>query len=200
MVKHNILYKLSQRKDLVFIKADKGNSVVIMTKVEYIDKMLDILNDSSKFKRVESDNTMNRMERFQTWLRNHKFLFSQSSSTYDEIYPSSAAIPTMYGLPKIHKAERPIRPILFMIGAFNHSFAKYMCTLLEPLRRSPSMCKDYFSLCKLIQSSELHKAYLVSYDVKSLFTNVPIDEVIEIILNKLFPNGLGKKTYLYEEL
>ena len=71
---------------------------------------------------------------------------------------------------------------------------------MEPLRTAPSVCKDSFSLCKYIKSSDLHNAYLVSFDVQSLFTNIPVDEVIEIILTKLFPSGpkLGRKTYRYE--
>ena len=128
-----------------------------MNKAEYIDKMIDILNNTTKCKKVDSDNTMNRMKQFQSWLCNHIFLFSQK--TYDEIYPLSVAIPVMYGLPKIHKANLPMRPILSMIGAFNHKFAQHMCKLLEPLRSSPSMCKDSFSLCNLIKSNDLDNAY-----------------------------------------
>ena len=54
-------------------------------------------------------------------------------------------------------------------------------------------------MCKYIKQSDLHKAYLVSFDVQSLFTNVPVDEVISMILNRLFPSDkLGRKTYFYE--
>ena len=86
-----------------------------------------------------------------------------------------------------------------MVGSFNHGLAQFMGKLLEPLRSAPSVCKDSFSLGKFIRQSELHKAYLVSFDVKSLFTNIPVDEVIDMILNRLYPsNEMGRKTYLYK--
>ena len=40
---------LSKLKDIIIQKSDKGNSVVIMDKVDYIRKMDEILKDTSKF-------------------------------------------------------------------------------------------------------------------------------------------------------
>ena len=169
-----------------------------MNKSEYISRMEDILNDSSKFCNVDQDTTMDRLVKFQRWLNSHKFLFSDHE--YEELYPSSASIPILYGLPKIHKPGTPLRPILSMVGSFNHSLARYLCKLLTPLQSAPSICKDSFSLSKYIRSSDLHKAYLVSFDIQSLFTNIPVDETIDIILNKLFPSKLPgcAKNYTYK--
>ena len=91
-----------------------------------------------------------------------------------------------------------------MVGSFNHGLAQFMGKLLEPLRSAPSVCKDSFSLAKFIRQSELHNAYLVSFDVQSLFTNIPVDEVIDMILNRLYPSDkmgdkMGRKTYLFKE-
>ena len=36
---------------------------------------------------------------------------------------------------------------------------------------------------------------LVSYDVSSLFTNVPLDETIEILVNRAFSNNWFNTTY-----
>ena len=36
---------------------------------------------------------------------------------------------------------------------------------------------------------------LVSYDVTALFTNVPFDETIQILVNKAFTDDWFKKTY-----
>ena len=53
---------------------------------------------------------------------------------------------TMYGLPKTHKHGVPLRPILSMVGSFNHSFAKWLGRKLEPLRNARSIARDSFSL------------------------------------------------------
>ena len=38
----------------------------------------------------------------------------------------SATIPTLYGQAKIHKDGIPMRPILSMVGAYNHGLATYL--------------------------------------------------------------------------
>ena len=40
---------LSKNKDLIIQKSDKGNSVVLINKSDYLDKMCNILSDSKKF-------------------------------------------------------------------------------------------------------------------------------------------------------
>ena len=40
---------LSKNKDLLIQKSDKGNSMVLIDKSDYLDKMCNILSDSKKF-------------------------------------------------------------------------------------------------------------------------------------------------------
>ena len=47
-----ILKKLGDRDDLIIQKADKGNNVVILNKIDYINRMREILSNSSKFKKI----------------------------------------------------------------------------------------------------------------------------------------------------
>ena len=47
--KHGILKRLRQNKDIVICKPDKGNSVVIMDRVDYNQRMLELISDKSKF-------------------------------------------------------------------------------------------------------------------------------------------------------
>ena len=46
------LNNLVKNKDLVIQKADKGNNIVIVNRSNYISKLSKILEDTSKFKRV----------------------------------------------------------------------------------------------------------------------------------------------------
>ena len=46
---HLALKDLIENRDLVIQKADKGNTVVILNKNDYISKLKVILSDSSKF-------------------------------------------------------------------------------------------------------------------------------------------------------
>ena len=96
----------------------------------------------------------------------------------------------MYGLPKTHKGGIPLRPILSMVGCFNHALAKWISRKLEPLREAKSIAKDSFSL-DFLRGPNLSGCHLVSYDVVSLFTNIPLDQTIDLILDKLFPKTTG---------
>ena len=46
------LKDLSSRKDIIIQKADKGNSVVILNKRDYIERMTEMLSDIDKFKKL----------------------------------------------------------------------------------------------------------------------------------------------------
>ena len=49
------LRNLSKKKDLVIVRPDKGNGVVILNKADYIDKVELLLSDTEKFKLLDYD-------------------------------------------------------------------------------------------------------------------------------------------------
>ena len=53
--KHGILKKLRENKDIVITHPDKGNGVVIMNQKDYDKAMCDILENSSKFRKLKKD-------------------------------------------------------------------------------------------------------------------------------------------------
>ena len=158
-------------------------TVVIMHKSTYVQKMKVIIDDKSKFAEVNEEDTLSRLSRFQSFLyRNFKSLLTEQE--YKDIYPSASSIPVMYGLPKIHKSGTPLRPILSMVGCFNHAFAQWIGRQLGDLRQSKHVTKDSFSL-NFLRESNLNGKYFVSYDVVSLFTYIPLDETINLIISKV---------------
>ena len=50
---HKTLKSLSTNKDLIIQKSDKGNSVVLLNRNDYIKRMNEMLSDSSKFKKLD---------------------------------------------------------------------------------------------------------------------------------------------------
>ena len=197
---HKVIESLQNKVkqyDLVIIKADKGQTVVIMYRNVYVEKMKVILNDQSKFVKVNEEDTLTRLGKFQSFLyRNFKNILSDKE--YKDIYPSASNIPVMYGLPKIHKSGSPLRPILSMVGCFNHAFAQWIGRQLGDLRQSKHITKDSFNL-NFLKDSKLNGKYFVSYDVVSLFTNIPLDETINLIVDSLYPKipGLAAKDQLF---
>ena len=95
----------------------------------------------------------------------------------------------MYGLPKVHKSGTPLRPIISAVGTYNYKPAKYLNSILAPLVQSPLIIKDTFDFVGRVRTMDKRQdKYLVSFDVESLFTNVPTLETIEILLELAFSN------------
>ena len=66
-------------------------------------------------------------------------------------------------------------------------FPCFLCGLLSPVVPDDYSCKDTFSFVSQIKNSNFSCKFLVSYDVTSLFTNIPLQETtaiaISLILN-----------------
>ena len=97
----------------------------------------------------------------------------------------------MYGLPKIHKNGVPVRPIISAIGTYNYNLAKYLDEILKPLISDKSfIIKDTFDFVNRISKLIVKDGgIMVSFDIVSLFTNIPTLETIEIILNRAYTDN-----------
>ena len=118
-----------------------------------------------------------------------KYFFNEIE--YDFLYPSGSAPARINGTPKMHKffssdSFPKLRPIVSSIGTFNYNLARFLCDLLSPLVPNDYSCKDTFSFVSQIKNANLSKKFLVSYDVTSLFTNIPPQEIIDAAINFIF--------------
>ena len=106
------------------------------------------------------------------------------------MYPSGSAPARIYGTPKMHKLSSSdsfpkLRLIVSSIGTFNYNLARFIRDLLSPLVPNDYSCKDSFSFSQ-IKNTNLSKKFLVSYNVTSLFTNISLQETIDIAINLIF--------------
>ena len=102
----------------------------------------------------------------------------------------------MYGLPKLHKPGIPLRPVLSATGTYNFELAKWLNSVLQPLVYSKHTVESAFEFVDILKEVPVSKT-MVSFDVVSLFTNVPLSDTIEIILDELF-DSTGQSEYLAE--
>ena len=99
----------------------------------------------------------------------------------------------MYGLPKIHKPGVPLRPILSMTGSPQYEVSKWLCKVLQPVcKRYNTHCvKDSFEFINLLRNDKLPSdGHMCSFNIVSLFTNVPLEETIQICAEALYQNGV----------
>jgi len=103
---HSILKNLKQDKSIIVTRPDKGRGVVLMNKNDYLSKMYEIINDSSKFKPLSDDPTIGREQSLITLLNRlskEKSITEQFSKMSS---PKGANPGRLYGLPKIPKKKK----------------------------------------------------------------------------------------------
>jgi len=105
---------------------------------------------------------------------------------------------TLYGLPKLHKPGVPFRPIFFFIGSYNHNCARWLSQSLSNLWQHPTNIKDSFDFLNTLSNQNIGSETTVSFDVKSLFTNIATTFTTNFILDSIFTdrssnwNGLNR--------
>ena len=109
---------------------------------------------------------------------------------YQAIRPTGSQRARMYGLPKVHKKDVPLRPILSMTGSAQHQLAKCLTSLLQSvLQNLSSNCvSDSFTFVKEVRKFIFSSSsiFLCFFDISSLFTNVPLAKTIEICADVLY--------------
>ena len=89
-----------------------------------------------------------------------------------------------------------MRPILSATGTYYFNLAKWLEEKLKPLSVNEYTITDVFDFADEIRSSPMNEEdILVSYDVTALFTNVPLSETIDILVDKAFTNDWFNQTY-----
>ena len=188
-----IIKSLSQREDITIMKADKGRGEVVMNKSKYLEKCLTLLN-SEQFVRLNEDPAKTNERKLQRMLR--KIKPNLTDQEYKRLYPSGSAPGKFYGTAKLHKIsvndgldKLPIRSVISNIGAPTYQLAKYLAKLLSPLTNSEytvTSTKDFIEKIKNVKVPNGHQ--LISFDVKSLFNNVPSQKTIDITLKRIYEN------------
>ena len=71
--------------------------------------------------------------------------------------PCGSQPPRLYGLPKVHKPNVPLRPVIDMSTSAYHATAQWIAEILEPVRKSLAKysVKDSFSFVEMIKHQDL---------------------------------------------
>ena len=113
----------------------------------------------------------------------------------------SANFGRAHGLPKIHKSFSVLatsRAIIDTTKTPYYNVGKFFSTLLNPLTLNEFSLSDSFEAVSCIQSipqNLFHQGYqVVSFDIISLYTNVPLSRNVDIILKRIYNENLINNT------
>ena len=199
-VKNNLPYKQNQAlkrlqndDTIIFKEADKGGAIVIMDKIFYRDKILEQLNDQQYYQELPENMDKKTMRAIKKLVSK----FSQCMTEKEIDYLTNFEVKTsnFYGLPKVHKSKQieaavqqqnspfieiqspedlKFRPIVAGPQCPTHRLSHFIDLILKPLcQYVPSFIRDDFDFLNHLPTDIDQDAILVSFDVVSLYTNIP---------------------------
>ncbi|XP_045534547.1 uncharacterized protein LOC123721120 [Papilio machaon] len=180
------LMSLRNNPNILVLPADKGNATVIIDTAEYEQKVDELVSDTSTYKKVNYNPTARVTSKL------NKILSSLSDGERKRLRPLNPTPPKIYGLPKIHKPNWPLRPIVSQIDSPTYKCSRHMADFLQTLTgKTTSFIRDSTHFIRLLRDIRIQDdEAMVSFDVASLFTNVPVAETIDIIKQHLIVNNL----------
>ncbi|XP_063592242.1 uncharacterized protein LOC134769443, partial [Penaeus indicus] len=175
-----------RREDITILPSDKGNSVVVLDRASYLQKARDLLDDASTYAPLTSDP---RERIAATFHRRLKAIAARvpEANLYQRFKVINPRLPHFYGLPKTHKPAVPLRPIISSRGSVTHPLAAWLAKSLTPLLGTFSPAHLRHSQDFISRVRGVPPATMLSLDVDSLFTKVPLDDVLAFLERSLPP-------------
>jgi PHD/YefM family antitoxin component YafN of YafNO toxin-antitoxin module len=174
---------IKEHRDIVILSSDKGNKTVIMKREEYDRKMNELLEDQSTYERIDEDETKKLQSKNNRLVKKLEDAHSINKFKAKKLKTSIAICPKIYGAPKIHKEDIPLRPIVSTINSPCYELSKYMAAILNKItRKSAYSVRNSIEFKEFIDKVNLNKDdNIFSLDVTSLFTKVDKDLAIQAI-------------------
>ena len=124
---------------------------------------------------------------------NAKLMTLYEEKISNELYESMRSVgaqPTrLYGLAKVHEYGTPLRPVLSFPGSCYQNLTRVLYSYCKDIDEGRIQTYSQKLKEELMGTTLEDDECLISLDVKSLYTNVPVDETLELA-TKLAYDGL----------
>ena len=183
------LQNLQKRDDIIIINADKGGAITIMDTDDYVKEGNRQLNDELCYKKLEHNPTVNHVNTVHDTIDLFKNQQKITERVAEGLKVNNAKTPTLKLPPKVHKQGHPGRPLVSSIHSPTSKISEYVDFHLQPYTKTiKSHLKDtkhFLTELDKVTASTSKDSYLVTLDVRSLYTNIPNEEGINVITNLL---------------
>ncbi|UYV78792.1 hypothetical protein LAZ67_16002791, partial [Cordylochernes scorpioides] len=173
----------------VITKYDKGNGIVLMKKEDYKQKMLSLLNNNGTYSPIQNDPTKNFKNKLNTILKNWRKNKYINYRLLTKLKNYDAHVPNIYGAPKVHKPNCPLRPIVNNRPSPTYALSKWLAQQLK--------IYQYFNENEIVNSYEFKEDIIdmklngnqriISLDVESMFTSIPIPTIMDALNHNFVP-------------
>ena len=167
-----------------------------MTRYDYNNKLGAMLNDvtSTGIYAPTEDATLKDLKLFQDFLRRN---FKDKYDKYEEMRPVSHEPGKLYATAKTHKFNSldditvdslKFRPIISQIGTCIYNASRVIPQYLKILCENEYKINDTQTFASIIknQTPLSPDEEYGSYDVDSIFTNIPVEETIKYIICQIY--------------
>ena len=203
--RHNILHKRQsyimkqidtklKQTNLIITKADKGNTIVIIHRDEYIHKVETFLEDN-QFTQLHKDPIDHYQKKIQQATNRSNMIISKLQKKHlTQIKPLP---PTLKAQIKIHKDNEPIRPVINNVFAPSYKIAKFLNKWLTDTLQLSHTYTTHSSTNLAHQLDRfpiIESDRLISFDIKDIYVNIPLEETINITKNLLKDKNINTTT------
>ncbi len=194
------LKSLRNNSSIMVMPADKGNVTVIMDTCDYLHKLSDLVSAGPYVERARDPGNSYRKLLYQILekvVRDGRLTQNQLL----QLVPTHFQTPHIFGLPKVHKPDVPLRPIISMAGSLFSPVARLLANIMRPFTVShASYVSNSCDVIQKLRDFDPGPGFFVSFDVESLFTNVPVAETLAVFRSLLSSDPtLGDRTQLTVE-
>lgn len=174
-----------KKKPVYYMKADKGNAVVIMDKKDYDEQMEKKINEGP-YRHLRVDPLPGLIRLTDKTLKDCKPIIGEA-----RLKEANPILPRIKGLPKIHKPGQEMREIISAEGSPTHKLAKWLVqefqSMPKPFPTSSVKNTQEFTQ-KLLESGTIEEdEIMVSFDVAALFPSVPVKDALNLLEDWLLP-------------
>jgi hypothetical protein len=205
------LSELNNNQDIILRPADKGSNTVVLSRKQYHDECCRQLMGTIHYEEIEMSHPL---DTYKSILLIINQLYSNGyldKPTYAYLYRPSfkPRVAKFYTLPKIHKIQEhiveldpmipsmdqtlriPGRPIIAQIDGPTERIGRYLDFFLVPIvKKDPIYLLDSKELLHILDSTQFpSNVLIITYDVTSMYTNMPHDELLASTRRALVANG-----------
>ena len=182
------------------MNSDKGNATLILDSNIYDKKMLDMLLNPEVYRPIPlNSNPISTTQKVNQILNQ----FAEDQKIIVPVYYQKCdkgVTSKIFGLPKINQESIPLRPIVSFIGSPLYNLSKFLVDIFLPIVNFKFCVKNSSQFIHKISHVKLNPddvICMVSFDVVSLFTSIPINDIKILIFDQLSKDcNLYKRTKL----
>ena len=132
------MLRIGNNDSIIIRKPDKGNGIVIVNKLEFVNKMKQSISDETKSKKNKKQNpTKSRENTLLTYLCKLIKDGILHDGIFQKIPPSCSSSGVLYGLPKVHMSGCPFHPIVSSVETYNYNVPSYLIRILQLILHQP---------------------------------------------------------------